>query len=137
MGASTSYLFVGDSIACLTDNSYYPGLIGSGSWQVWFLLGALIAGFVYALITGTFRWRLIQECWAEYKGESKGHRIVWAFVGGVILIFGARMADGCTSGHIISGGMQFAASSYVFAIFTFIGFLATGYLFYTRNKKEG
>ncbi|WP_270439275.1 YeeE/YedE thiosulfate transporter family protein [Candidatus Bacteroides intestinigallinarum] len=137
LGASTSYPFVGDSIACLTDNSYYPGLIGSGSWQVWFLLGALIAGFVYALITGTFRWRLIQECWAEYKGESKGHRIVWAFVGGVILIFGARMADGCTSGHIISGGMQFAASSYVFAIFTFIGFLATGYLFYTRNKKEG
>lgn len=136
LGASTSYPFVGDSIACLTDNSYYPGLIGSGSWQVWFLLGALIAGFVYALITGTFRWRLIQECWAEYKGESKGHRIVWAFVGGVILIFGARMADGCTSGHIISGGMQFAASSYVFAIFTFIGFLATGYLFYTRNKKK-
>ena len=137
LGASTSYPFVGDSIACLTGNSYYPGLIGSGTWQVWFLLGALIAGLGYALATRTFRWRLIQARWAEYKGESKGNRILWSFVGGVILIFGARMADGCTSGHIISGGMQFAASSYVFAIFTFIGFLATGYLFYTRNKKEG
>lgn len=136
LGASTSYPYVGDSIACVTNNAYYPGLIGSGSWQVWFLLGALIAGFVYALLTGTFRWRLIQERWEEYKGESKSRRIVWAFVGGVILIFGARMADGCTSGHIITGGMQFAASSYVFAIFTFIGFLITGYLFYTRNKKE-
>lgn len=137
LGASTSYPYVGDSIACVTNNTYYPGLIGSGSWQVWFLLGALIAGFVYALVTGTFRWRLIQERWAEYKGESRSRRIVWAFVGGVVLIFGARMADGCTSGHIISGGMQFAASSYVFAIFTFIGFLATGYLFYTRNKRKG
>lgn len=136
LGASTSYPYVGDSIACVTNNTYYPGLIGSGSWQVWFLLGALIAGFVYALVTGTFRWRLIRERWAEYKGESKSRRIVWAFVGGVILIFGARMADGCTSGHIISGGMQFAASSYVFAIFTFIGFLSTGYLFYTRNRKK-
>lgn len=136
LGASSSYPYVGDSIACVTNNTYYPGLIGSGSWQVWFLLGALIAGFVYALVTGTFRWRLIRERWAEYKDESKSRRIVWAFIGGVILIFGARMADGCTSGHIISGGMQFAASSYVFAIFTFIGFLSTGYLFYTRNRKK-
>lgn len=136
LGASTSYPYVGDSITCLTGNTYYPGLISSGSWQVWFLLGALIAGFVYALLTGTFRWSLIQERWTEYKGESKGRRIVWSFIGGMILLFGARMADGCTSGHIISGGMQFAASSYVFAIFTFIGFLITGYFFYTRNKKE-
>ena len=134
LGASTSYPYVGDSITCVTNNAYYPGLIGSGSWQIWFLLGALIAGFLYALVTRSFRLQLIQELWAEYKGKSSGRRIGWAFAGGVILIFGARMADGCTSGHIISGGMQFAASSYVFAVFTFIGFLLTGYLFYTRNK---
>lgn len=135
LGASTSYPYVGDSLTCLTDNSYYPGLIGSGSWQIWFLLGALIAGFGYAIATGTFRLRLIQERWESYKGNSKGKRIGWAFIGGIVLIFGARMADGCTSGHIISGGMQFAASSYIFAVFTFIGFLTTGYFFYTRNKQ--
>ena len=134
LGASTSYPFVGDTITGLTDNAYYPTCTGSGSWQIWFLLGALIAGFIYAVATKTFRPKLIQERWAEYKGNSKPKRIVWALIGGAILIFGARMADGCTSGHIISGGMQFAVSSYVFAIFTFIGFLGTGYLFYTRNK---
>lgn len=136
LGASTSYPFLGDLLAGLTDNAYYPACTGSGSWQVWFLLGALIAGFAYAVATKTFRLKLIQERWAEYKGTSKIKRIIWAFTGGVILIFGARMADGCTSGHIISGGMQFAVSSYLFAIFTFIGFLGTGYLFYSKNRGK-
>lgn len=135
LGASTSYPYVGDSIVGLTQNDYFPTCTSSGGWQIWFLLGALIAGFIYAVATKTFRVRLIQERWVEYKGNSKSKRIIWAIVGGAILIFGARMADGCTSGHIISGGMQFAVSSYVFAIFTFIGFLGTGYLFYTRGKK--
>lgn len=135
LGASSSYPYVGDTLCQLTNNDYYPSLINSGSWQVWFLLGAFIAGFIYSLATKTFRVQLIQERWAEYKGHSRIKRILWSFVGGGILIFGARLADGCTSGHIISGGMQYAVSSYVFAIFTFIGFLGTGYLFYTRNKK--
>lgn len=135
LGASSSYPYLGDNLICLTNNPYYPDLTDSGSWQIWFLLGAMIAGFGYAIITGTFRLRLIQERWEYYKGKSIKNRIYWAFIGGVILIFGARMADGCTSGHIISGGMQFAASSYIFAVFTFIGFLTTGYFFYTRNDK--
>lgn len=135
LGASTSYPFVGDSITGITDNAYYASCTSSGGWQIWFLLGAMIAGFAYAVATKTFKPQLVQELWREYKGDSKSKRIVWSLIGGFVLIFGARMADGCTSGHIISGCMQFAVSSYVFAIFTFIGFLGTGYLFYTRNKR--
>lgn len=37
------------------------------------------------------------------------------FVGGFILLLGARMADGCTSGHMMSGMMQGSVSGYVFA----------------------
>lgn len=136
LGASTCYPFIGDSVFGLKDTAYYTGLISSGSWQIWFLFGAFIAGFVWAVIHNQFQFRLIQERWIVYKGTNKVKRIIWALIGGFILIFGARMADGCTSGHIISGGMQVAISSYVFAIFTFIGFLTTGYLFYTRNKRD-
>lgn len=135
LGASSSYPFVGDTLIGITDNDYYATLISSGSWQVWFLLGAMLAGFIYAMSTNTFGYKTVQERWTYYKGNSKSKRIFWAITGGFILIFGARLADGCTSGHIISGGMQFAVSSYLFAIFTFIGFLSTGYLFYTREKK--
>lgn len=135
LGASSSYPFIGDSILQITNNSYYPTLISSGSWQVWFLFGAMLAGFIYAMSTNSFGYKMVHKRWVYYKGNSRSKRIFWAIIGGFILIFGARMADGCTSGHIISGGMQFAISSYLFAIFTFIGFLSTGYLFYTRMKR--
>ena len=53
-------------------------------------------------------------------------------LGGFILIIGARMAGGCTSGHILSGGMQFAFSSMFFSIFVFAGLLITGRYFYKK-----
>lgn len=136
MGASASYLYVGDTILGITNNSYYHAIVNSGVWEALFLIGAMFAGFVYAAATGTFQVKIMYGRWVEYKGVSKPRRIIWALIGGFILIFGARIAGGCTSGHIISGGMQIAISSYVFAIFTFIGFLTTGYFFYTRHKKS-
>jgi uncharacterized membrane protein YedE/YeeE len=60
-------------------------------------------------------------------------RLIWAFFGGFLLLFGARTAGGCTSGHVISGGMQLAASSMLFAFFVFASFLATGKMFYRKR----
>ena len=37
------------------------------------------------------------------------------FIGGFLLLYGARLADGCTSGHMMSGMMQSSLSGYVFA----------------------
>lgn len=42
-----------------------------------------------------------------------------SFAGGFLLLFGARMADGCTSGHMMSGMMQGSISGYVFAAAVF------------------
>lgn len=41
------------------------------------------------------------------------------FLGGVFLLFGARMAGGCTSGHMMSGVMQLSISSIIFTIVLF------------------
>lgn len=38
-----------------------------------------------------------------------------SFIGGFLLLYGARLADGCTSGHMMSGMMQSSVSGYVFA----------------------
>ena len=43
-----------------------------------------------------------------------------SFIGGFLLLFGARMADGCTSGHMFSGMMQGRVSGYVFAAAVFL-----------------
>ena len=54
---------------------------------------------------------------------------------GAILLsveIGPGMAGGCTSGHILSGGMQLAISSLVFTVFVFAGLLMTGKVFYKK-----
>ena len=47
-------------------------------------------------------------------------RYLFAFLGGVLVLFGARLAGGCTSGHMMSGMMQTAVSGYLFAAAAFI-----------------
>lgn len=136
LGASSCYAYLGDGIVRFVENDYFASVFNAGRWQTLLLIGAFFGGFVFSIATGTFRVKLVQERWSYYKGDNKIKRIIWAFIGGILLIFGARMAGGCTSGHIISGGMQVAFSSWVFAVFTFIGFLSTGYLFYTLGKKK-
>ncbi len=132
IGASTAFPYLADKIAGLTGNSYFLKIQKPGHWEVVFLSGALVAAFLISLIKKEFKFRLIHSRWESYKGNSKGKRIVYSFIGGFILIFGARMAGGCTSGHILSGGMQLAISSIVFGVFVFASLLLTGKLFYRK-----
>jgi uncharacterized membrane protein YedE/YeeE len=53
-----------------------------------------------------------------------------AFVGGIILAYGARLAGGCTSGHGISGALQLSVSSWVALTSFFIGAVATAHLLF-------
>ena len=130
IGASTTFPYLADLFAGLTQNSYYLKIQKPGNWELIFLFGAFLAGLIISLIKKEFKITLIHDSWKKYKGESNAQRILWSFIGGFILIFGARMAGGCTSGHILSGGMQLAISSLVFAVFVFAGLLITGKLFY-------
>jgi len=134
IGASTSYPYLGDVLTGLTHNIYFVKIKTPGNWELIFLSGAFIAGFLISLIKKEFKIKLLHENWVKYKGDSKRKRIFWSFTGGFILIIGARMAGGCTSGHILSGGMQLALSSLTFAIFVFAALLGVGRLFYKPGK---
>jgi uncharacterized membrane protein YedE/YeeE len=50
---------------------------------------------------------------------------MWSFIGGFILLFGARFGGGCTSGHMISGVSQLAVSSLVFSSALFMSAIIT------------
>jgi uncharacterized membrane protein YedE/YeeE len=134
IGASTAYPFVADLITGTTQNSYFPKIQVPGQWELLFLTGAFVSGIVISLFRKEFKITLIHSNWEKYKGNSVAKRIIWSFIGGFILIIGARMAGGCTSGHILSGGMQLSLSSLVFAAFVFAGLLITGKYFY-KNKN--
>jgi len=130
IGASTTFPYVADFLTGFTDNNYFNAIKIPGNWELIFLIGAFIAGIVISLIRKDFKLILIHDNWKKHKNNSSTSRIIWSFVGGFILLFGARMAGGCTSGHILSGGMQFAFSSLFFSVFVFAGLLITGKIFY-------
>lgn len=57
------------------------------------------------------------------------------FISGFLLLYGARFAGGCTSGHMMSGMMQSSASGYVFAIVVFVIAIPTAILT-NKFRKE-
>jgi uncharacterized membrane protein YedE/YeeE len=120
IGASTSYPYVADKISGLTASPYFQKIEVPGHWELIFLTGALLAGLILALIRKDFKLKINYNIRPVFD-QTKNKRLWTAFIGGFMLIFGARLAGGCTSGHIISGGMQLAVSSLVFAIFVFVG----------------
>jgi len=135
IGASTAFPYVGAILAGLKDAVYTKLIAKPGSWELWFLIGALIGAFVSSLIAGDFKLQLVPDRWKDVKGSSGAKRIFWVAVGAFLLIFGARMAGGCTSGHILSGFMQLSAGSMVFGIVVIISFLITGKLFYKGGRS--
>lgn len=134
IGASTAYPYIADLAAGSTQNSYFTKIQAPGQWEVLFLTGAFLSGLVISLFRKEFKITLIHSNWEKYKGNSVSKRLIWSFFGGFILIIGARMAGGCTSGHVLSGGMQLAASSLLFAVFVFGGLLITGKYFYKSGN---
>lgn len=132
LGASGMYPYMGDVLNGLKETDYFKSIASSGHWELIFLCGAFLSGLIISLIRRDFKLTLIHTNWKEHRGDSATGRIIWSFAGGFLLIIGARLAGGCTSGHIISGGMQLALSSYIFAVFVFASFLLTGKLFYRK-----
>ena len=61
----------------------------------------------------------VESCVLDDNKKSFIRKYVPSFIGGFLLLYGARMADGCTSGHMMSGMMQGSVSGYVFAAAVF------------------
>jgi len=110
---------------------YYKKIKLLINWQWMLVLGVVIGSFLSAIISGDLQigvW--VPSLWASAFGDSAVLRVLVALAGGVILGFGARFADGCTSGHGISGALQLGVSSWVSAICFFIGGIITAHIIY-------
>lgn len=101
-----------------------------------FVLGSFFGALVSALVSGSFKLESVPSLWRERFGPSVGKRFLAAFIGGVVIIFGARLADGCTSGHGISGSLQLAVSSWTFFIVMFISGIVTAFLLFRNTSKS-
>jgi uncharacterized membrane protein YedE/YeeE len=68
---------------------------------------------------GSFKLEAVPPEWEARFGGSVTKRAIAAILGGIVMMIGARMADGCPSGHGLSGMMQMSVSSYVALAFFF------------------
>ncbi|WP_294537197.1 YeeE/YedE thiosulfate transporter family protein [uncultured Rhodoblastus sp.] len=104
--------FIGaDGVAA---NAYWKAMPLSLDYGVLFLIGLFVGSLASVLLAGSFRIEMVPSVWRERFGGSVLGRFVAAFFGGAIIMYGARLAGGCTSGHGISGGLQLAVSSWLF-----------------------
>lgn len=109
---------------------YYQKIKLSIDWQWMFVLGIVFGALISALLSGDFGLEWVPPLWETTFGNTPVLRIIAAVVGGIFLGFGARWADGCTSGHGISGTLQLAVSSWVSAIFFFVGGILAAHLLF-------
>jgi hypothetical protein len=63
-------------------------------WQWMFVVGILIGSFIAAKTSASFQWQAVPDMWQSRFGTSRVKRGVVAFVGGLVAMFGARLADG-------------------------------------------
>ena len=78
--------------------------------------------------------RSVPAIWRANFGDSATKRYIAVFISGFIVLYGARLAGGCTSGHMMSGMMQTAVSGYVFAAGAFLAAVPVALFMF---KKEG
>lgn len=77
--------------------------------------------------------RSAPEVWRQRFGDDPVLRYVTVFFAGVLVLFGARLAGGCTSGHMMSGMMQTSLSGYLFAAGAFAVGVPAAVLVYKRK----
>jgi uncharacterized membrane protein YedE/YeeE len=127
IGCSTSFSRIAGMIEKLfrgrkvEKKLYYQEVKPEIDWQMMLVIGVVVGALVSSLLSGDFNLQWFPAIWSLHFGNNIILRLVVAFAGGVLLGFGSRWADGCTSGHGISGTMQLAVSSWISAICFFIG----------------
>jgi uncharacterized membrane protein YedE/YeeE len=136
LGASTAYArlagILGKFLAPKHTQSlkYYQDFKPKVDWEVMLLIGvvggAMLAAWLGSELTGEW----VPAKWAVHFGGDVLPRLLVAFIGGVLMAFGARMAGGCTSGHGISGALQLSVGSWVALLCFVVGGISTAMLIF-------
>jgi len=140
LGASTTFVraagFIEQLFAPLhvATNAYFIKEKVALDWQFMLIIGIFIGALVSSLTDKSFKLESVPPAWAERFGPSVGKRAIGAFLGGIVAMVGARMADGCPSGHGLSGMMQLSVSGLVaLGMFFIVGILVAN-LVYRRKS---
>lgn len=99
-GTSTSFIRVVASVEEILAPSHFAATLYFSryapkvDWQVMFVAGLFLGSLVSSTTSGSFRWQAVPDMWASSFGSGESRRAVVAFVGGVIIMVGSRLAGG-------------------------------------------
>jgi len=109
-------------------NDFYNEYLGDGTtsplkdWLLFEVVGVVVGGF----LSGSLAHR-IKRTTEKGPNVSVRTRLIYAFVGGAIMGFGAKMARGCTSGLALTGGSLLSLGGWAFMLAVFGGGYAAAY----------
>ena len=143
IGVSTSIAKTAGMIAgtvapdYVAKNAFFVKYRPAVDWEWMLVVGLALGAFVSSRLSGDKPAEPVDSPWRERFGASRTKRYIAAFAGGVILMFGARLAGKCTSGHGISGSLQLALSGWLFFASVFLSGILTAFLIFGREGSRG
>ena len=101
LGASTTFV----RVAGMVENLFSPERVAQMDyfiktapkidWQWMFVVGIFIGALIASLTDRSFHLQALPDLWQRRFGAaSSGRRALFAFAGGTVAMFGARLADG-------------------------------------------
>lgn len=115
---------------------YAKNVANPFNYSLIFVICIILGAFISSLTKGpkaSAADRVAPTVWRNRFGNDPSKRYLAAFLGGALVLFGARLAGGCTSGHMMSGMMQTSVSGYLFAIAAFAVAVPTAIILYGRK----
>lgn len=117
-------------------NSFFQKKSPKIDWGWILVIGVYFGALVSSKLSGDRQAETVPPLWAKRFGPSTSTRFVGAFLGGLLMLLGARLAGGCTSGHGISGSLQLAASGWLFVIVAFSAGILTSFMLFGREGRN-
>jgi uncharacterized membrane protein YedE/YeeE len=137
-GESTTYSWIVAAYA-LPNFDYSRTVLATVGWEPFSEIGTFLGAFFSAVLISkrflAFR-KVVPPSWRNRFGSEEWKRAIGVTVGAFLALFGARMADGCTSGHILSGIIQMSASGIYFAVAVIVAALVTAKVVYGNASER-
>jgi uncharacterized membrane protein YedE/YeeE len=121
----------------VAQNPYFQRFPPAVDWEWMLVAGIALGALVSARLSGGSPCATADGPWLRRFGGSARKRLWSAFAGGALVMFGARLAGGCTSGHGISGSLQLAFSGWLFFAAVFASGLVTARLLFGKENARG
>lgn len=95
------------------------------NWIAALVVGIVVGAFIAAIMSGEFKFRI-----------PKAGMLLQAFIGGLIMGFGAVCSAGCNVTHILSGIPQLGLGSMLAAVCIALGAWATAYVMFVLPNRD-